>query len=84
MLGSNPVGWAAIGIAAAGAAVGVGATMGFNYLYDNNILGIQDGLDWAGQQIDEGFKTVTETATNLAEDAGEALSSGLDAINPFS
>src|SRR5699024_11341129 len=38
VLGFHPVGWAAIGIATAGAAVGVGATMGFNYLYDNNIL----------------------------------------------
>src|SRR5699024_8446552 len=83
VIGATPVGWAAVGIAAGATVVGVVATNTFNYLYDHNILGFQDGLDWAGQQIDEGFRTVKETATNFAEDVGEAFQSGLDAINPF-
>lgn len=65
--------------------------MFFNYLYGNNAFGIQDGLDWAGQQIDEGWDWTTEKVSdgwNWAGDqldkAGEAFSSGLDAINPFS
>lgn len=48
---STPIGWAVLG----GIAVGTGATWAFNYAYDNNLGGIQDGLDWAGQQIDEVF-----------------------------
>ncbi|MGY0691183.1 T7SS effector LXG polymorphic toxin [Virgibacillus sp. FSP13] len=83
-LGATPVGWAAVGIAAGATAVGVVATSVFNFAYEHNFLGLQDGLDWAGQQIEDGWNTVTETATNLVEDAGEAIQSGLDAINPFS
>jgi len=85
VIGATPVGCAAVavGIAAGATVVGVVATNTFNYLYDHNILGFQDGLDWAGQQIDEGFRSVKETATNFAEDVGEAFQSGLDAINPF-
>ncbi|WP_449354446.1 hypothetical protein ACUL41_15305 [Virgibacillus natechei] len=82
-LGATPVGWAAVGIAAGATAVGVGLTVGFNYLYDNNVFGIQSGLDWAGQQIEEGWSTAKETATNFVDDVGEAFQSGLDAINLF-
>jgi hypothetical protein len=79
-LGSNPVGWAAVGIAAAGVAVSVGATNLFNLAYENNFLGVQDGLDWAGQQIDKGLDWASDQLSN----AGEAINSGLDFINPFS
>jgi hypothetical protein len=34
-----------VGIAAAGVAVGVGATNLFNLAYENNFLGVYDGLD---------------------------------------
>jgi hypothetical protein len=90
-LGSNPVGWAAVGIAAVGTAVGVGAASVFNYAYDHNFLGLQDGLDWTGQQIDKGWNWTGEKisdgwnwAGDQLDNVGEALGSGLDAINPFS
>ncbi|WP_158701618.1 T7SS effector LXG polymorphic toxin [Lentibacillus sp. Marseille-P4043] len=77
---SNPVGWAAVGVAAAGTAIGIGATAFFNWAYNSNILHLQDGLDWAGEQIDNAANWVGDQLDNV----GEALSSGLDAINPFS
>ncbi|WP_011065741.1 hypothetical protein [Oceanobacillus iheyensis] len=73
VIGSNSVGWAAVGVATASTVVGVGITLGFNYLYDNNLFGIQDGLNWAGQQIDQGLKIVYETTSNFFEDVGEAF-----------
>lgn len=79
-------GWAVVG----GVVVGTGVTWGFNWVYDNNILGIQDGLDWAGQKIDEGWDWTTgkvsdgwNWAGEQLDNAGEALSSGLDAIIPI-
>ncbi|WP_158591826.1 ribonuclease YeeF family protein [Oceanobacillus halophilus] len=79
LLGSNPAGWAVLG----GIAVGTTFTVGFNYMYDNNILGLQDGLDYVGQKLDEFGNNVKETASDLVESAGEAIQSGLDAINPM-
>lgn len=84
LIGANPASWAAVGIAAAGTAIGVGVTMGFNYMYDNNILGIQDGLDWAGQQIDKGWNNLKGWASDAADSVGNAVTGALDFINPFS
>ncbi|MRX72693.1 hypothetical protein GJU40_11090 [Bacillus lacus] len=72
---SNPVGWAVVG----SVAVGTLATWGFNYLYDNNVGGLQDGLDAVGRKLDDAGKAVG----SFVKDAGEAISSGLDAINPM-
>ncbi|MDY7240720.1 ribonuclease YeeF family protein [Halalkalibacterium halodurans] len=72
---SNPVGWAVVG----GVAVGAVATWGFNYMYDNNILGLQDGLDAVGRKLDD----IGESIGSFAKDAGEAISNGLKAINPM-
>lgn len=83
VIGSNPVGWAAIGIAAAGTAVGVGLTMGFNYLYDHNKLGIKDDLDYVGKKIDQGWNKAKKTVSNIVHHPGEAIKSGLNALNPF-
>lgn len=63
-IGASPVGWAAN----AGAALGVGVSYGFEYLYEHNTFGINDKLDAAGEKIDE---------------VGEAIGSGFDVINPF-
>src|SRR5690625_1459592 len=73
---SNPVGWAVVG----GIAVGTAGTCTFNFAYDNNYGGIQDGVDWAGQQIDKGMDWTNEQL----DKAGEAISNGLEFINPFS
>ncbi|MBT2598932.1 MULTISPECIES: T7SS effector LXG polymorphic toxin [unclassified Oceanobacillus] len=73
---SNPAGWAAAGIVTAG----VGATMLFEFLYKNNTIGIQDGLDWAGQQFDKGWETIT----NWAGDVGQAMHNSWNILNPFS
>ncbi|QKY69799.1 T7SS effector LXG polymorphic toxin [Lentibacillus sp. CBA3610] len=77
---SNPVGWAVAG----GVVVGTGVTWTFNWAYDNNFLGIQDGVDWAGQQLDKagqqiskGWDWATEKVSDGLDWAGEATSSGL-------
>lgn len=44
----------------------------FNLVYDNNLLKLQNGVDWVGQQINHGLKTVYETTSNLVEDVGAA------------
>ncbi|WP_026909129.1 ribonuclease YeeF family protein [Paucisalibacillus globulus] len=74
-LASNPVGWAVIG----GVATGLFVTSLFNVAYENNWLGIQDGLDWIGGKIDSTWETTKEIATNV----GEAIKDGLNAINPL-
>ncbi|MFD1414124.1 hypothetical protein [Oceanobacillus jeddahense] len=38
---STPVGWGAV-------ALGVGATIAFEFAYETNFYGLQDGLDWLG------------------------------------
>lgn len=80
---SNPIGWSVAG----GIVVGTGVSWTFNWAYDNNFLGIQDGLDWTGQKLDWAGEQVSN-GYNWVEDQvnkiGDTLSSGLDFINPFS
>jgi len=62
-----------VGTVAAGAAVtviaaGTLASVLFETVYDSNLGGLQDGLDWVGGKIDQ---------------AGEVISDGLSAINPM-
>ncbi|MFD1335893.1 hypothetical protein ACFQ4N_10065 [Oceanobacillus iheyensis] len=73
---SNPLGWAAAGIVAAP----VVATIAFEFLYKSNSLGLQDGLDWAGQLFDKGWETVT----NWTGEVGQALHNSWNLFNPFS
>ncbi|MGP4040979.1 T7SS effector LXG polymorphic toxin [Gracilibacillus sp. D59] len=68
----TPIGWTV--------GVGLAATWTFNYVYDNNVLGLQDGLDAAGQKLSEFGNELRDSA----KDAGKAISKGLDAINPIS
>ncbi|WP_461182276.1 hypothetical protein [Virgibacillus kimchii] len=84
---TTPVGWALAG----GLVVGTVATGLFNWAYDNNHLGIQTGLDWAGQQLDKageqinkGFNWASDKVEGGLNWVGETFKSGLDAINPFS
>lgn len=70
---------------------GTAITWGFNWIYDNNVWGIQDALDSAGQKIDKAWNWTTEKVSegwnwtgDQLDKTVEALSSGLDAINPFS
>lgn len=84
---SNPISWGAALVMGAG----VGATVAFEYMYYNNLFGLQDKIDWVGQQVDwvgeqvnNGFDTVNRWV-NAAEDAvGEAITGAVDWINPFS
>ncbi|MGT2930036.1 hypothetical protein ACVR1G_07395, partial [Streptococcus dentasini] len=89
-IAGGPVGWAAL----AGAAVGYGAVQLFELGYDHNFLGMQDGLDAAGEWIDKGAgkaKDWVEDNAGKAKDwvedkadkVGDAISSGISAINPF-
>lgn len=81
---SNPAG---LGVIAAG----VAGTIGFEYAYETNFLGLQTGADWVGQQLDwageqfnNGLDTVNRWANDAADAVGEAVTGALDWINPFS
>ncbi len=83
---ATPVGWTIV----AGVAVGTVVTMGFNWAYDSNLFGLQDGLDWAGQQLDQAGEFVSDAWDSAQEKVdegldwvGETLKSGLDSLNPF-
>ena len=91
---SNPVGWAAAGVAAVGVAAGALVSWGFETAYENNFLGLQDGLDAAGDWLDNAGKSVgqavskgIDSAKNWAKDTadsvGDAISGGISALNPF-
>lgn len=73
---SNPVGWAVLG----GAAVGFVAVQGFEYLYDNNVLGIKDGLDWTGDKIDQGLNWAGDKIGQGLDFAGDKIGEGVEAI----
>ncbi|WP_375180222.1 hypothetical protein [Enterococcus rotai] len=86
LLLTNPGGWAVLG----GIAVGTVVSVGLDYIYQNNILGVQDKLDWVGNKIDDGLDWAGEKindgfnyAKEKLEDAGEALNDLGDAINPM-
>lgn len=92
--GSNPIGWAAVGAGATAFLVGAGVSWAFNKAYDNNFLGLRDGLDAAGEWLDDAGKTVGQAvshgvesakswATDVTDDIGNAISGGLNALNPF-
>ena len=74
--------------------VGTAASWAFNKAYENNFLGLQDGLDAAGDWLDNAGKSVgkavskgIDSAKNWAKDAadgvGDAISGGISALNPF-
>lgn len=82
LVSSNPIGW--------GFAAGVLVGAGFNWAYDNNFLGLQDGLDWAGDKVDDGLNWAgdkigegVDFAKEKIGDIGEAISGKFSSINPF-
>lgn len=84
LVASDPIGWGVL-------AAGVGTTIAFEYMYEKNIFGLQDGLDWVGQKVDwaveqigNGWNTMTDWVTDAVESVGEAITNTLDWINPFS
>ena len=91
---SNPVGWATAGVAAASVAAGALANWGFETAYNNNFLGLRDGLDTAGKWVDDAGKNVGKAVSDSVDGAknwakntvggvGRAISGGLSALNPF-
>lgn len=59
-------------------------------IHDNNFLGLQDGLDWAGDRLDDGLHWAgdrigerVDLAKEKLEDMGEAISGTFSSINPF-
>src|SRR5699024_1869136 len=79
VLGTNPLGWAAI---AGGIVAGVAATGFFNLAYNKNFQGLQDELDNIGGKLNQAGREVKEMATNFVENTGEAIKSGWNTINP--
>ncbi|GGK05352.1 hypothetical protein GCM10007063_29710 [Lentibacillus kapialis] len=68
-LAISPAGWAL--------AAGIGASVFFEFLYDHNVLGLQNGLDRVGDKL-------SEWGSNLTDAVGEAVKSPvIAAINPF-
>ena len=63
---SNPASWRVVG-------VGVAATIGFEYAYEKNIFGIQTGLDWAGEQLNNGFYAINRWENDAADGVGEPI-----------
>ena len=91
---SNPVGWVTAGVAVAGFAASAIVGLVFETAYENNFLGLQDGLDAAGDWLDNTGKSVgkavskgIDSAKNWAKDTadsvGDAISGGISALNPF-
>ncbi|WP_086444001.1 T7SS effector LXG polymorphic toxin [Candidatus Enterococcus lemimoniae] len=82
LVSSNPIGW--------GFAAGIAIGAGFNWAYDNNFLGLQDKLDWAGSKIDDAVSWTGDKisdgldwAGDKINDLGDSISGALDWINPF-
>ncbi|MBP1971419.1 putative DNA-binding ArsR family transcriptional regulator [Virgibacillus natechei] len=68
-LAISPAGWAL--------AAGIGLTVAFEFLYDRNVFGLQDGLDKVGDKL-------SEWGSNVADAVGEAVKNPvIAAINPF-
>ncbi|WP_102707838.1 LXG domain-containing protein [Terribacillus saccharophilus] len=79
---SNPGGWAILGTVA----VGVVASHGFNYLYDNNVLGIQDGLDAVGNKIDNAWNATVDHVDKTVDsfkEIGEGIKGSIESLNPM-
>jgi hypothetical protein len=70
---SNPGGWAVLG----SIAIGTGVSHLFNYAYDNNIWGIQDGLDSVGGKIDDAWDTTVDSVKEI----GEGIKDGIESLN---
>jgi len=88
------LGWATAGVAAASVAAGALANWGFETAYNNNFLGLRDGLDTAGKWVDDAGKNVGKAVSDSVDGAknwakntvggvGRAISGGLSALNPF-
>lgn len=81
-LGSNPVGWAALGTVAITMGIGMLASTGFDFLYKNNKLDIQDKLDSAGEKIDDTLESINEGFNKVKKNIGEAINSATTGISP--
>ena len=74
LFGSNPVGWAGV----ATVATGYMLYKGFEWAYDTNFLGLQDGLDWVGNRIDDGIKWTGEKVNDGIKWTGEKVNDGMN------
>lgn len=72
-IAGGPVGWAAL----AGVGVGYAAIKGFDWMYESNIMGMKDGLDAAGQWVDDRLEDFSNSTI------GEAIIDSVSTINPF-
>ncbi|HEF0933358.1 TPA: transposase, partial [Staphylococcus aureus] len=57
VLGSNPVGWVIL----AGLAMSTVFALGTDLIYQNNIFGLKDKVDWVGHKIDNSIDVVKKT-----------------------
>lgn len=74
----------------AGIGAGVAVSTWFNHLYDNNIWGVQDKLDYVGEKIDNAWNSSVDAVSNTvdsikesADNVGEAIKDGVESLNPM-
>ncbi|SDC36415.1 LXG domain of WXG superfamily protein [Terribacillus halophilus] len=78
---SNPGGWV-IGAVIGGAALGSNI---FNYMYDNNVWGLQDGLDSIGGKLDGAWNATVDHVNETVDSIGGAIKDGIESLsNPIS
>lgn len=58
------------------------ASTGFDFLYKNNKLDIQDKLDSAGEKIDDTLESINEGFNKVKKNIGEAINSARTGISP--
>ncbi|MFV8213876.1 hypothetical protein ACMZ6Y_07740, partial [Streptococcus pluranimalium] len=77
---TNPVGWVAVGAGALSLAAGWTVSRLFDLAYENNFLGLQDGLDTAGEWLDDAGKSVGQALSKGIEDTKNWASDMSDSI----
>ncbi|HEI7729946.1 transposase [Staphylococcus aureus] len=77
VLGSNPVGWVIL----AGLAMSTVFALGTDLIYQNNIFGLKDKVDWVGHKIDNSIDVVKKTTEKSMDSVGNAVSEAKNIIS---
>ena len=78
LLGSNPVGWAAVGTATIAIGVGTLASVTFDFLYDTNKFSVKIKVDKVGHGLSWTSNKIKDGASWTKDKAGEAIQATKD------
>ena len=78
---SNPGGWIIGGGAIVGGTI-VSTT--YDYLYENNILYLQDGLDFAGEAIEDGTEVILDGLDTVGQAMNNSMEMYMESVNEVS